>query len=192
MAEVGGLKAAPAPAPAGGEDWRRWTVYQVYPRSFADSNGDGVGDLRGVIGHLDYLARLGVDVVWLSPVYRSPMDDNGYDISDYQDIDPLFGTLADLDELVAGLHRPRHEADHGPGGQPHLGRAPLVRRVPVQPGQPQAGLVLVARPPPRAAPGHAGGGADQLGVPLLRPHLGNGTSATGQYYLHSSPVSSPT
>lgn len=107
LAEVGGLKVAPAPAPApaGGEDWRRWTVYQVYPRSFADSNGDGVGDLPGVIGRLDYLARLGVDVVWLSPVYRSPMDDNGYDISDYQDIDPLFGTLADLDELVAGLHR---------------------------------------------------------------------------------------
>ena len=76
----------------------------MYPRSFADSDGDGVGDLRGVLGHLDYLDRLGVDVVWMSPVYRSPMDDNGYDISDYQDIDPLFGTLADLDELVAGLH----------------------------------------------------------------------------------------
>jgi oligo-1,6-glucosidase len=76
----------------------------VYPRSFADSDGDGVGDLRGVIDHLDYLDRLGVDVVWMSPVYRSPMDDNGYDISDYQDIDPLFGTVADLDELVAALH----------------------------------------------------------------------------------------
>jgi oligo-1,6-glucosidase len=85
-------------------DWRRWVVYQVYPRSFADSDADGVGDLRGVLGRLDYLQRLGVDVVWLSPVYRSPMDDNGYDISDYQDIDPLFGTLADLDELVAALH----------------------------------------------------------------------------------------
>ena len=77
----------------------------MYPRSFADANGDGVGDLRGVLGRLDYLQRLGVDVVWLSPVYRSPMDDNGYDISDYTDIDPLFGTLADLDELVAELHR---------------------------------------------------------------------------------------
>jgi len=85
-------------------DWRRWVVYQVYPRSFADSDADGVGDLRGVLGRLDYLERLGVDVVWLSPVYRSPMDDNGYDISDYQDIDPLFGTLADLDELIAQLH----------------------------------------------------------------------------------------
>jgi oligo-1,6-glucosidase len=85
-------------------DWRRWVVYQVYPRSFADSDGDGVGDLRGIISRVDYLHRLGVDVVWLSPVYRSPMDDNGYDISDYTDIDPLFGTLADLDELIAELH----------------------------------------------------------------------------------------
>ena len=79
-------------------------VYQGHPRSFADSDGDGVGDLRGIIDHLDYLQRLGVDVVWLSPIYRSPMDDNGYDISDYQDVDPLFGTLEQLDELVAGVH----------------------------------------------------------------------------------------
>ena len=86
------------------DQWRRWVVYQVYPRSFADSDGDGVGDLRGVLGRLDYLQHLGVDVIWLSPVYRSPMDDNGYDISDYTDIDPLFGTLADLDELIAELH----------------------------------------------------------------------------------------
>jgi oligo-1,6-glucosidase len=85
------------------DEWRRWVVYQVYPRSFADSDGDGIGDLRGVLARLDYLERLGVDVIWMSPVYRSPMDDNGYDISDYTDIDPLFGTLADLDELVAEL-----------------------------------------------------------------------------------------
>jgi oligo-1,6-glucosidase len=85
-------------------DWRRWVVYQVYPRSFADSDGDGIGDLRGVLAHLDYLQRLGVDVIWLSPAYRSPMADNGYDISDYTDIDPLFGTLADAGELVAELH----------------------------------------------------------------------------------------
>jgi oligo-1,6-glucosidase len=87
------------------DQWRRWVVYQVYPRSFADSDGDGVGDLRGVLSHLDHLQRLGVDVLWLSPVYRSPMVDNGYDISDYQDIDPLFGTLSDLDELIKELHR---------------------------------------------------------------------------------------
>ena len=80
-------------------------VYQVYPRSFQDSDGDGIGDLRGVIDRLDYLATLGVHVVWLSPVYPSPQDDNGYDISDYQDIEPTFGTLADFDELLAKAHR---------------------------------------------------------------------------------------
>lgn len=85
--------------------WKSAVVYQIYPRSFADANGDGTGDLPGIISKLDYLQQLGVDVVWLSPVYRSPMDDNGYDISDYQDIDPLFGTLADIDELIEGLHQ---------------------------------------------------------------------------------------
>ncbi len=84
--------------------WRSAVVYQIYPRSFADSNGDGVGDLQGILGKLDYLATLGVDVVWLSPIYTSPQDDNGYDISDYTDIDPLFGSLADVDALIAGLH----------------------------------------------------------------------------------------
>jgi oligo-1,6-glucosidase len=84
--------------------WKAAAVYQVYPRSFADSDGDGIGDLQGIIRHVDHIADLGADVVWLSPVYRSPQDDNGYDISDYQDVDPLFGTLADLDELVDRLH----------------------------------------------------------------------------------------
>jgi oligo-1,6-glucosidase len=84
--------------------WKSAVVYQIYPRSFADSNGDGIGDLPGAIQHLDYLKHLGVDVVWLSPVYPSPMDDNGYDISDYQDVDPMFGSLADLDQLIEGLH----------------------------------------------------------------------------------------
>ena len=81
--------------------WQTSVVYQIYPRSFADSNSDGIGDIKGIISHLDYLAHLGVDVLWLSPVYKSPQDDNGYDISDYQDVDPLFGSLADLDELIA-------------------------------------------------------------------------------------------
>ncbi len=84
--------------------WTSAVVYQVYPRSFADSDGDGVGDLRGVLDHVDHLAELGVDVVWLSPIYPSPQDDNGYDISDYRDVDPTFGTLADLDALLAALH----------------------------------------------------------------------------------------
>ena len=84
--------------------WRSAVVYQVYPRSFADGDGDGVGDLTGLRSRLDHLQDLGVDVVWLSPVHRSPMDDNGYDISDYQDVEPVFGTLADLDALLADLH----------------------------------------------------------------------------------------
>jgi oligo-1,6-glucosidase len=88
----------------GDEWWRSAVVYQIYPRSFADADGDGMGDLRGVLSRLDHLAELGVDVIWLSPVYPSPQDDNGYDISDYQGIDPLFGTLADFDELLAAVH----------------------------------------------------------------------------------------
>ena len=85
--------------------WREGVVYQIYPRSFADSNGDGIGDLRGIIGRLDYLQTLGVAIIWLSPVYKSPNDDNGYDISDYQAINSEFGSLADWQELLAGLHQ---------------------------------------------------------------------------------------
>ncbi|GAA1684136.1 alpha-glucosidase [Microbacterium lacus] len=88
----------------GREWWRSAVVYQVYPRSFQDSDGDGIGDIPGIVSRLDYLHDLGVDVIWLSPVYRSPHDDNGYDISDYEDIDPTFGSLADIDELIAQLH----------------------------------------------------------------------------------------
>jgi alpha-glucosidase len=80
--------------------WQRGAIYQIYPRSFADSDGDGVGDLRGIVAHLDYLSDLGVEAVWLSPIYRSPMADFGYDVADYCDVDPIFGTLADLDRLV--------------------------------------------------------------------------------------------
>lgn len=84
--------------------WKGAVVYQIYPRSFADADGDGIGDLRGIIERLDHLELLGVDVVWLSPVYASPQDDNGYDISDYYAVDPTFGTLDDLDELIDALH----------------------------------------------------------------------------------------
>jgi oligo-1,6-glucosidase len=84
--------------------WKESVVYQIYPRSFKDSNGDGIGDLQGIISKLDYLNHLGVDVVWLCPVYQSPNDDNGYDISNYQSIMDDFGTLSDWEELLAGLH----------------------------------------------------------------------------------------
>jgi oligo-1,6-glucosidase len=81
--------------------WHKSTVYQIYPRSFSDSNADGIGDIPGIISRLDYIQSLGADVIWLSPIFKSPMDDNGYDISDYQEIEPEYGTLADFDELVA-------------------------------------------------------------------------------------------
>ena len=80
--------------------WQNAVVYQIYPRSFMDSNGDGVGDIPGIIGKLDYLQELGIDTIWLSPVYKSPQDDNGYDISDYYDIHEEFGTLADMERLI--------------------------------------------------------------------------------------------
>ncbi len=99
-------------------------MYQIYPRSFADSNGDGVGDLRGIIDRLDYIASLGIDAVWLSPIFVSPMADFGYDVADHTAIDPLFGTGEDLDELIDGLHRreirllldwvPNHTSDQHP------------------------------------------------------------------------------
>ena len=81
--------------------WKNAVVYQIYPKSFQDSNGDGIGDIQGIISRLDYLADLGIDAVWISPMYCSPQDDNGYDISDYQDIDPMFGSLYDMEELIA-------------------------------------------------------------------------------------------
>jgi alpha-glucosidase len=104
--------------------WQRGVIYQIYPRSFMDSNGDGVGDLAGILARLDYLTWLGVDAVWLSPVHPSPMDDFGYDISDYTGVDPVFGTLGDLDGLVAAAHErgvrvlldwvPNHTSDRHP------------------------------------------------------------------------------
>lgn len=84
--------------------WKEAVVYQIYPRSFSDSNGDGIGDLKGITAHLPYLKKLGVDVIWLSPIYRSPNDDNGYDISDYRNIMTDFGTMEDFDEMLSTAH----------------------------------------------------------------------------------------
>ncbi len=85
--------------------WQTAVIYQIYPRSFQDSNGDGIGDLKGILDRVDYLSWLGIDAVWISPIYPSPMADFGYDVADYLDIDPLFGTLADFDRLVSALHQ---------------------------------------------------------------------------------------
>ena len=84
--------------------WRGCVIYQIYPRSFQDTDGDGIGDLPGIIARLDHVAKLGADAIWLSPIFRSPMADMGYDVSDYCDIDPLFGGLADFDALLARAH----------------------------------------------------------------------------------------
>jgi alpha-glucosidase len=104
--------------------WRDGVIYQVYPRSFQDSDADGVGDLRGILARLDYLVELGVDAVWVSPFYPSPMVDFGYDVANYTDVDPLFGTMADFDLLIAGVHErglklildfvPNHTSDQHP------------------------------------------------------------------------------
>src|SRR6478752_4579491 len=84
--------------------WRQAVVYQVYPHSFADANGNGIGDIRGVTSRVPYLVSLGVDAAWLSPLYPSALADGGYDVDDYRDVDPRLGTLADIDELIGTLH----------------------------------------------------------------------------------------
>ncbi len=142
--------------------WREAIIYQVYPRSFLDTNGDGVGDLTGMTAKLDYIASLGVDIVWLSPFFKSPMNDFGYDIADYCDVDPLFGDLADFDRMVAKAHSlglkimidqvMSHTAD-----DPHV-----VRRKPRQPRQSEVRLVCVGRPAPGRQP------AQQLAVGVRR------------------------
>src|SRR5688572_14737980 len=96
-------KQLPAKGPAS-PWWRGATIYQIYPRSFQDSNGDGIGDLPGITSRLEYVASLGVEAIWVSPFFKSPMADFGYDISDYREVDPIFGTLADFDRLVARAH----------------------------------------------------------------------------------------
>lgn len=118
----------------GGEWWRTAVIYQIYPRSFADASGDGIGDLPGITSHLDDLAQLGIDAIWLSPFQRSPQKDAGYDVSDYCDVDPLFGTLADFDTMLAAAHErgirvivdlvPNHSSDQHEWFQQALAAAP--------------------------------------------------------------------
>ncbi len=98
------METSPRPAAASADWWRQAVVYQIYPRSFADTGGDGLGDLKGILSRVPYLASLGIDAVWLSPFYPSALADGGYDVDDYRDVDPQLGTLADFDEMTARLH----------------------------------------------------------------------------------------
>ncbi len=156
--------------------WKEAIVYQIYPRSFKDSNRDGVGDLRGVIEKLDYIQSLGVDAVWLNPIYKSPNDDGGYDISDYYSVQPEFGTMEDFDELLKGLHQRKlklimdlvlnHSSDEHPWFQESRKSKDNVYRDYYfwKPGK-NGG-------PPNNWPSFFGGSAWQL------------DDATGEYYLH--------
>ena len=159
------------PLPKDPDWWRGAVIYQIYPRSFQDSNGDGVGDLAGIIHRLPYVAGLGVDAIWISPFFPSPMLDFGYDVMNYRDVDPMFGTLADFDALIAAGARAGPAGDDRPGAQPHQRPAPLVPREPVEPGQSQGRLVRLG--------GREAGrdGAQQLAVDLRRGGLGVGQRA---------------
>ena len=164
--------------------WQKGVIYQIYPRSFMDSNGDGVGDLAGIQARLDYLDWLGVDAVWLSPIYPSPMADFGYDVADYTGIEPLFGTMADFDRLLAEVHRrglklildlvPNHTSDQHPWfRESHRSR-----------DDPKRDWYIWRDPAPGGGPPNNwlaafGGGAWQW------------DAATGQYYLHSFAVEQP-
>ena len=158
--------------------WQKAVIYQIYPRSFQDSDGDGVGDLKGIIERVDYLTWLGVDAVWISPFFPSPMADCGYDVADYVAIDPLFGTLADFDRLVEALHLrgiriildfvPNHTSDEHP----------WFRESRASRDSPKRDWYIWRDPQPDGAPPNnwqsfPGGSAWEL------------DPATGQYYLHS-------
>jgi oligo-1,6-glucosidase len=163
--------------------WQRAVVYEVYPRSFADSNGDGIGDLQGVINHLDHLTDLGVDVLWLAPMYPSPWIDGGYDIADYCGIDPRFGTLADFDQLLAACHRrglrviidlvPNHTSDE----HPWFVESRSSRE------SPKRDWYWWRPPRPGRAPGEPGAEPTNWRSEFHEPAW-QFDPATGEYYLH--------
>ncbi|WP_424937203.1 MULTISPECIES: glycoside hydrolase family 13 protein [Bacteria] len=175
----------------GSEWWRTAVIYQIYPRSFADASGDGIGDLPGITSRLDALKELGVDAIWLSPFMTSPQRDAGYDVADYRDVDPLFGTLADFDEMLAQAHArgirvivdlvPNHSSDRHPWFQKALTSAPGSperARYIFRDGKGESGEL-----PPNNWESVFGGGMWQ------RVTEADGTP--GQWYLHIFDVSQP-
>src|SRR5664279_1372073 len=147
--------------------WRHGVFYQIYPRSFQDSNADGVGDIRGIIDRLPYLQALGIDAIWLSPIFPSPMADFGYDIADYTGIDPLFGTKADFDDLMSAAHAsglkvildlvPNHTSDQHPwftesrSSRDNAKRDWYIWRAPAADGGPPNSDIQLFGGPPSAA-----------------------------------------
>jgi alpha-glucosidase len=172
-------RSRPARAPASSSSWwRDGVIYQVYPRSFADSNGDGIGDLEGIRGKLDHIAWLGAAGIWISPFFPSPMADFGYDVADYCDVDPIFGTLADFDRLLRDAHArgirvildfvPNHSSD----------QHPWFRESRSSRTHPKRDWYVWRDPAP-------GGGAPNNWVSLFGGPAWEWDEATGQYYLHS-------
>jgi alpha-glucosidase len=158
--------------------WQRGVIYQIYPRSFQDSDGDGVGDLRGITARLGYLRWLGVDAVWISPFYRSPMADFGYDVSDHTDVDPVFGTLADFEALVAGAHREgiRVIVDYVPNHTSEL--HPWFLESAPSRESPKRDWYIWRDPAP-------GGGPPNNWVSAFGGSVWEWHAPTGQYYLHT-------
>jgi len=158
--------------------WQHGVIYQIYPRSFRDSNGDGIGDLRGIISELAYLSWLGVESVWISPFYPSPMVDFGYDVSNYTDVDPIFGDMATFDELVQQAHRYgikvvidfviNHTSDQHPWFLEARSSRNASKRQ----------WYIWADPQPGGAP-------PNNWVSLFGGSAWEWDAATGQYYLHS-------
>jgi hypothetical protein len=158
--------------------WQGGVIYQIYPRSFQDSNGDGVGDLAGIKARLDHLVELGVDAIWIAPIYPSPMADFGYDVSDHCDVDPIFGSLADFDRLIEAAHErglrvildfvPNHTSD----------QHPWFRESRRAPESPKRDWYIWRDPKPDGSP--PSNWLSEFGGPAWT--LGR---ATGQYYYHA-------
>ena len=166
--------------------WRSGVLYQLYPRSFADADGDGHGDLEGVIEHLDHLAWLGVDAIWLNPIHPSPNADWGYDVADYLDVHPDFGDLATLDRLVARAGDHGIRVDPRPGAEPHERPTPVVPGRAIEQDRRAPGLVRVGRRLARRI------AAEQLGVRVRRIRVDVGRDHAAVLPPQLPAASSPT